>query len=216
MKAIRILLADDHTLVRAGMRALLSEVAGFEVVGEARDGHQALALIRELLPDVAIVDISMPGMNGMDLTARVTREFPGVHILIVSMHSSNEYIQQTMRSGACGYLVKGADPAELERAMRTLARGEKWFTTLPGLSPHDAGRRNPAEPGVMEKLTPRQREILQLIAEGNSVKEIAFLLKISIKTVETHRADLMERLNIFEVAGLTRYAIRMGMITTDP
>ena len=213
---IRILLADDHNLVRAGIRALLQNIAGVEVIAEADDGRLALQMIKERRPDVALLDIGMPGMNGIEVAARVTKDCPQVRVLILSMHANEEYVLQALRAGAAGYLVKGADTVELELALKSLTRGESYLS--PAVSKHlisDYARRVGGEAGSLELLTPRQREVLQLIAEGHSTKEIAFLLKISIKTVETHRTVIMERLDIHDIAGLVRYAIRVGMVTSD-
>lgn len=216
MNPIRILLADDHTLVRAGIRALLQNLAGIKVVAEASDGRLALELIEQHLPDIALIDIAMPGMNGIEITARVAKEWPQVRVLILSMHMNEEYVLQTMRAGATGYLVKGADANELEMAIRAVARGENWLSpAISKLLVSDYVKRVSGETSAHELLTPRQREILQLIAEGNSTKEIAHILNISVKTVETHRADLMQRLDIHDLAGLTRYAIRVGIVTSE-
>jgi DNA-binding NarL/FixJ family response regulator len=216
MSSIKVLIADDHNLVRAGIRALLQDIEGVEVVGEASDGRAALDSIREKRPDVALVDIAMPGLNGMEVAARVAKEVPQVRVLMLSMHANEEYVLQALRAGAAGYLVKGADTIELELALKALMRGESYLS--PAVSKHviaDYARRVGGEAGSLELLTPRQREILQLIAEGHSTKEIAHVLKISIKTVETHRSELMERLDIHDVAGLVRYAIRVGMVTSE-
>lgn len=216
MATIKVLLADDHNLVRAGMRALLQDVAGVEVIAEASDGRAALELIIQKRPDVALLDISMPSLNGMEVAARVSKEAPHVKVLMLSMHTNEEYVLQALRAGAHGYLVKGADAMELELALRALMRGESYLS--PAVSKHlisDYARRVGGEAGSLELLTPRQREILQLIAEGHSTKEIANLLKISVKTVETHRSVLMERLDIHDVAGLVRYAIRAGVVASE-
>jgi DNA-binding NarL/FixJ family response regulator len=216
MPLIRVLIADDHNLVRAGIRALLQNIEGVEVIGEASDGRAALESIREKRPDVALVDIAMPGLNGMEVAARVAKEVPQVRVLMLSMHANEEYVLQALRAGAAGYLVKGADTVELELALKALMRGESYLS--PAVSKHviaDYAKRVGGEAGTLELLTPRQREILQLIAEGHSTKEIAHLLKISIKTVETHRSELMERLDIHDVAGLVRYAIRVGVVTSE-
>lgn len=216
MATIKILIADDHTLVRAGMRALLENIAGVEVIAEASDGRAALDLIKQKRPDVALLDIGMPGLNGIEVAARASKEEPQVRLLILSMHTNEEYVLQALRAGAAGYLVKGADTVELELALKALMRGESYLS--PAVSKHlisDYAKRVGGEAGSLELLTPRQREILQLIAEGHSTKEIASLLKISIKTVETHRSVLMERLDIHDVAGLVRYAIRVGVVTPE-
>ncbi|HWQ32523.1 MAG TPA: response regulator transcription factor [Blastocatellia bacterium] len=214
--AIRVLLADDHTLVRAGIHALIHNFEGVEVVAEASDGREALKLVSEHLPDVVMADVGMPGLNGIEITARLSKEHPQVRVLILSMHASEEYVLQALRAGAAGYLVKGADPTELELAIRAVMRNETWLS--PAISKHvvsDYIRRVSAEGTPLDLLTQRQREILQLIAEGHSTREIAHLLRISIKTVESHRADLMQRLDIHDLAGLTRYAIRTGLISSE-
>jgi DNA-binding NarL/FixJ family response regulator len=216
MKPIRVLLADDHSLLRAGLRALLSGFEGVEVVGEAGDGREALQLLKQLAPDVLMTDIAMPGLNGLEAAARVAQDFPEIRVLILSMHATEEYVLRALRAGAAGYLLKEADPTELELALRAVARGETYLT--PSVSKHvitDYLMRLGDQSTSADLLTPRQREILQLIAEGHSTKEIASLLHLSIKTVETHRAQLMERLDIRDVAGLVRYSIRIGLVCSD-
>jgi DNA-binding NarL/FixJ family response regulator len=222
MSSIRVLLADDHALVRAGIRALLQNLAGIEVVAEADDGREALRLIAELRPDVVLMDIAMPGLNGLDTTARVTKEFPQVRVIMLSMHANEEYVLQALRSGAAGYLLKGARLPELELAVTSVARGETYLS--PAASKHvvsgyvqraSRGGHSEADARPAERLTPRQREILQLIAEGATTKEIAQHLQISVKTVEMHRAQLMERIGIHDVAGLVRYALRIGLIQPE-
>ncbi len=216
MNATRVLLADDHALVRAGIRALVQNLAGIEVVAEAADGRDALALIETHQPDVVLMDISMAGLNGLETTARVAKDYPSVRVIMLSAHATEEYVCQALRAGAAGYLLKDAGTAELELAIKAVARGETYLS--PAVSKHVIAnyvRRVGGESGSLELLTPRQREILQLIAEGQTTKEIARTLHISAKTVETHRLQLMERLDIHEVAGLVRYAIRVGLIKTD-
>jgi len=212
----RLVLADDHALVRQGFRALLSGIADFEVVGEASNGRDALELIRALAPEVALMDISMPELNGLDATARALREQPQLKVIIVSMHATEAHVLEALRAGAAGYVLKDADAGELERAIRAVARGERYLT--PSVSHHVVDRFMGAGRGGQaagsEALSPRQREVLQLIAEGRSTREIAGRLHLSVKTVETHRAQLMQRLEIFNVAGLTRHALRIGLI--DP
>ncbi len=216
MNAIRMLLAEDHTIVRAGIRALLQNLEGIEVVAEAGDGREAIRLIEAHQPDIVLMDIGMAGLNGLEATARIAKEFPDVRVIILSMYASEEYVLQALRAGAVGYLLKDADMAELEIAIRAVAREETYLS--PAVSKHvvaDYVRRVGGEPSSLERLTRRQREILQLIAEGHSTQEIAQMLSISVKTVETHRSQLMERLDIHDVASLVRYAIRMGLITPN-
>jgi DNA-binding NarL/FixJ family response regulator len=216
MSTIRLLLADDHTLVRAGFRALLQQVEGVEVVAEAGDGAEALRLMEMHRPDVVVTDVSMPGMSGLELVARAAARWPGMRMLVLSMHGGAEYVLQALRAGAAGYLLKDAATAELEVAIRAVARGETYLS--PAASRHlVAGyvRSASGEPADRDPLTPRQREILRHIAEGKTTKEIARLLNISVKTVETHRTQLMERLNIHEIAGLVRYALRAGLVSDE-
>jgi DNA-binding NarL/FixJ family response regulator len=211
---LRTLLADDHALVRAGLRSLLEEMPDVEVVAEAADGHEALRLIGEVKPDVAILDISMPGLNGLETTERVTREHPRTRVIILSMHVDDEYVRRALVAGAAGYLLKNSDRSELEMALRAVARGESWLTPEVSSRVVAAFARGemPSPSGPVELLTRRQREVLQLIAEGLSTKEIASRLDVSVKTVESHRTELMERLDIHGVAGLVRYAIRVGIV----
>ena len=212
MSTIRIVLADDHTLFRAGIRALLADFKG-EVVAEAGDGHEALRLIAIHRPDVAVLDIGMTGLNGLEVTAQVAVDYPDVRVIILSMHAHEEYVLQALRAGAVGYLLKDADTVELALAFKAVMRGEIYLS--PAVSRQvvmgyvqQAGA--PAD--VQEHLSLRQRETLKLIAEGHTTQEIAYRLGISVKTVEKHRAQLMQRLGIHDVAGLVRYAIRAGLV----
>lgn len=225
MRTIKVLLADDHKLVRGGIRALLNEIAGVEVVAEANDGREALEKTASFSPDVVMMDIAMSGMNGLEATIRLTKEFPLTNVIILSMHTNEEYVLQALRSGAKGYLLKDADIAELELALQAVSLGETYLS--PRISRHviseyvrrvGAEMERSEEPSplqLLDRLTPRQREILQLIAEGKKTNEIAEMLNISVKTVETHRTQLMERLDIHEIAGLVRFAIRVGLVTID-
>lgn len=216
MDKVRILLADDHALVRAGIRALLEGMPGVEVVAEAGDGHQALELIGSLQPDIALLDIGMQHLNGIEVAYRVLKEFARVRVVILSMHANQEYVWHAVRAGVAGYLLKDAMPAELELAIKAAMRGETYLT--PSVSRQildDYRSRAAAGPGPLDALTPRQREILQLVAEGRTTKEIAYLLNLSVKTVDVHRAELMERLGIRHVAGLTRFAMRVGLVSAD-
>lgn len=215
MTPIRLMLVDDHALLRAGLRSLLRDVEGIEVVAEAADGREALERVENLQPNVLTADIGMPGMNGLELTARVTKGYPNVRVVILSMHAAQEYVCHALRAGAVGYLLKESAPAELEVAIRAAARGETYLT--PSISHHVVrGYVNRlAENGPLDVLTPRQRETLQMIAEGRSTKEIARTLSVSVKTVETHRQQLMARLAIRDVAGLVRFAVRVGLVQSD-
>ena len=211
---MKVLLADDHALVRAGMRALINELPGMEVVAETGDGQEALRLIGEKKPDLALIDISMPGLNGLEVAARAGKEYPSTRIVILSMHVDDEFVRRALVSGAAGYLLKNADRAELEMALQAVARGDTWLSPQVSRRIAETYARGGGAPagGPFEVLTPRQREVLQLIAEGLSNKEIASRLNVGVKTVETHRTELMERLGIHGVAGLVRYAIRVGLV----
>lgn len=216
MSPICILLADDHALVRAGFRALLADVPGIKVVAEAGDGREALRLAKERQPDVVLMDIAMPGLNGLEATARIGEACPYVRVIILSMHANEEYVVQALQAGAAGYLLKDADAAELELAIRAVSQGETYLS--PPVSKQviaDYLRRIGPDVGPLEQLTPRQREVLQLIAEGHTSREIAQVLDISLKTVETHRAALMDRLDIHDVAGLVRFAIRVKLVSPE-
>lgn len=216
MKPIRVLLADDHKLVRAGFRAMLNTLGNIEVIAETGDGREALELLRQHRPDVALVDITMPGLTGLEVATRVTRDLPDVRVIILSMHTTEDYIARAMRAGVAGYLLKNADPVELELAIRAALNGDVYLS--PAVSKQMVEnylRRMGRDEIPGEPLTPRQREILQLIAEGKTTKDIAALLDLSIKTIETHRKQLMDRLGIHDVAGLVRYAIRSGIIKPD-
>jgi DNA-binding NarL/FixJ family response regulator len=213
---IRVLLADDHRLMRAGLRALLKSLDLVQVIAEAGNGHEAIQLAEQHQPDIVIMDIGMPGLNGLEATARMVKLTSAPRIIILSMHANEEYVRRSLQAGAAGYLLKGAEPAELELAIQAVMRGETYLT--PAVSKQVV--QNYLQGGVakadpLQDLTPRQREILQLVAEGNSSKEIANKLNLSIKTVETHRGELMSRLNIHDIAGLVRYAIRTGLVTPD-
>lgn len=216
MTTTRVLLVDDHAMVRAGLRALLANIQGVEVAGEAGDGVQALGLVASLAPDIVITDIGMVPMNGLDLAGRIREDHPSVRIIVLSMHDGEEYVARALKNGASGYVLKDSAPLELELAIRATLAGDVYLSprtarqivaTLPGREGEAA---KPAD-----SLSPRQREILRMIAEGNATKEIAFALGISVKTVETHRAQIMEKLGIRDVAGLVRFAIRTGIVSAD-
>jgi DNA-binding NarL/FixJ family response regulator len=208
-------LADDHALVRAGIRALLERIQGVKVLAEAGDGREALELIKELNPDIVLLDIAMPVLSGLDVLREVTASFPQVRAIILTVHETEEYAVYALRSGAAGFVPKSAASEELELALKTVSRGERYLS--PEITKHavlDHALEASARPMSVD-LTPRQREVLKMIAKGYSTKDIARSLEISAKTVETHRAQLMDRLQIYDVAGLVRYAIRTGMIKID-
>jgi DNA-binding NarL/FixJ family response regulator len=217
VKPIRVILADDHTLVRAGIRALLETLPGVEVMGEASDGREVLNLVGRHQPDVVLMDIAMPGLNGLEAAARMAKEFPDVRVIILSMHHDEEYVWRALKAGATGYLLKKAATAELATALQRVAHGEIYLsqeisTRLPKSFPLNgiANRKSP-----LEQLTGRQREILQLIAEGQNTKGIAEILKVSPKTVEYHRMKLMGCLNVHDIPGLVRFALRVGLIPQE-
>jgi DNA-binding NarL/FixJ family response regulator len=213
---LRILLADDHALVRAGIRSLLQEMPGVEVVAEAGDGVEALRLAGELRPDLVLMDVAMKNANGLEATRQIQRQFPAVKVLILSMYSNEEYVAQALRAGAVGYLVKDSAPMELELAIKAVKAGDTYLS--PPVSRHVVDsymQRLGGDVTPLETLTPRQREVLQFVAEGKSTKEMAHLLNISIKTVETHRAQIMQRLDVRDVPGLVRYAIKIGLVKLD-
>jgi DNA-binding NarL/FixJ family response regulator len=216
MKPIRVLLADDHDLFRAGIRSLLEKVAEVEVVGEAGTGREALRLIQAQPPDVVLMDILMPELNGLDAAARVAAKFPDVRVIILSMNAAEEYVLQALRAGAAGYLLKNVSLVELELAIKAVGRGETFLSPAVSKYVMEAYiHRVGGQGSSLERLTARQREVLQLVAEGNSTKEIARKLDLSVKTVEMHRTQLMAALDIHDVPGLVRYAIRVGLITPD-
>ncbi len=212
---IRVLLADDHALVRAGMRSLLAAMTAVEVVGEASSGEDALELAARERPDVVLMDIAMKGMTGLEAAARMRTLHPGVRVVILSMHAGEEYVLQALRAGAVGYLLKDAATSELELALHTVMRGESWFSPSVSRQVVQGYVQRVGGDAPAEALTARQREVLALVARGRSTKEIAYDLNLSVKTVETHRAQIMERLGIRDLAGLVRYALRTGLVPPD-
>lgn len=210
---IRVLLVEDHDLVRAGICSLLQHLPGIEVVGEAGTGRDAARLVEIHRPDVALMDIVLPDANGLEVAAGLIKRFPETRVIILSMHSNEEYVWQALHAGVSGYLLKNSSAPELEIAVHAVARGESYLS--PPVSTqlvHDFTRRARGEPGSLDGLTGRQREILLLIARGYSTAQIAHELSVSPKTVETHRRQLMQRLDIYDVAGLVRYAIHAGLL----
>ncbi|HMJ24823.1 MAG TPA: response regulator transcription factor [Pyrinomonadaceae bacterium] len=213
MKSIRVLLADDHKLVRAGIRSLLERVPELEVVAEASDGKEALQLVEKHQPQVVLMDLSMPELNGLEATRHLTKAFPNVQVIILSIYSDEEHVYQSLRAGAAGYLMKGAATDELELAIRSVARGETYLSP-PVSKPviMEYIRRTNIGLNPREGLSPRQTQILKLIAEGETTKQVALHLAISVKTVETHRSALMKRIGVRDVAGLVRYAVKVGLV----
>jgi len=219
MKKINVVIAEDHTIVRKGLCALLQGEPDIEVVGEAENGREAIKIVEKLLPDVVVMDIAMPGLYGLETTRQLKKKFPKLKILILTMHDNEEYIFETLRAGAAGYLIKRSAPNELISAIQSVFRGESFLS--PAVSKKviegfvQSGASALKEDADYGGLTTREREILQLIAEGNALREISSLLHISIKTVESHKAHIMEKLNLRSIAELTQYAIRKGLISLD-
>lgn len=204
---IQVVLADDHDLVRSGIKALLSTVDGVQVIAEARNGNELLQLLESVKPDVVMTDISMPGMDGITAIAEMHTRFPDVKVIVLSMYDTVDFVKRAVANGACGYLMKDAPPFELEQALRSVMATGSYFSAA-------VAQRllQPSEPTVDDELTTRQVEILTLIAQGKSAKEIAFELGLSPKTVDVHRARIMERLRLNDIASLTRYAVRKGLV----
>lgn len=218
MEKITVLLAEDHTIVRKGLRALLDAADHLEVVGEAADGSEAVRLVKKLLPDVVVMDITMPHLNGLEATWQIKKSFPQVQVLILTMYTNEEYIFQVLKAGASGYLVKQSAPDELLLAIEVVHRGDSFLSPSVSKKLVDEFVRQGEETAVddsYDNLTVREREVLQLVAEGHTNREIANILHISIKTVGVHRSHLMEKLNIHNVAELIKYAIRKGVIILD-
>jgi DNA-binding NarL/FixJ family response regulator len=205
---VRIVLADDHDMVRRGLKELLSLIEGVEVVGDARDGRELITLVSDLEPDIAMTDLSMPGMDGLSALAELHQGWPQVRVLVVSMFDTLDYVRKAVAAGACGYLMKNASPAELGQAVRSVMSLGAYFS--PGIA---QGLMRPAQATASDQLTQRQIEILTQIARGEASKEIGFKMGISAKTVDVHRARIMERLDLHNIASLTRYAVRQGLVT---
>jgi DNA-binding NarL/FixJ family response regulator len=213
MSSVRVLLADDHTLVRAGLRKILESMPNIAVVGEAGSGLELLELAAQHQPDLVLMDIAMPGLNGLETTERLTRTMPNIRVLILSMHQNEEYVRKALRHGAVAYLLKDAALLELEFAIKAVLSGETYLSpAVSGGVVSDYVQRLRRDEPEQATLTTRQTEVLKLIADGLSTKDIARHLNLSVKTVDTHRSQLMKQLGIHEVAGLVRYAMRVGLV----
>jgi len=215
---MRLILADDHTLVRAGIRALLERLPEVTIVAETGDGREALELIEEHRPDLALLDITMPGLNGLEIAARVSGVSPATKVLVLSVHAGEPFVAKALRAGVSGYLLKDAAATELTLALDAIGRGETYLSPAISMQVVEGYLQNLSrgdDTDPLAGLTVRQRETLQLVAEGRTNREIAELLGVSVKTVEAHRAQLMERLDIHDVAGLVRLAIRAGLISPE-
>jgi two-component system, NarL family, response regulator NreC len=216
MKNIRVLLADDHNLIRAGLRLVVSQQPDFVVAGEAENGRQAVALAEQLKPDVVVMDIKMPDLNGIEACQQIRDRMPETQVVMLSMHSDEAYVLRALKAGARAYLLKDSAEADLARAIRAAAEGKSFFSPAVGkvlLEDYMRKLQRSGGEDSYELLSPREREILQLVAEGKSSKEIANLLNLSVYTVETHRAKLMQKLNLRSVPELILYAVRKGIIS---
>ena len=217
MNRLRVLIADDHEVVRAGVRSLLEEQPDCDICGEAVTGREAVALVEQLRPDIVVLDITMPGLNGLEAARQILKAVPNVQVLILSVHESEELVREIVEIGAHGYILKSDAGRELAAAVRALRQRESYFTSKVAqiamrayLKKQDGGHSQASPEGT---LTPREREVLQLLAEGKSNKEVASILTISVMTVETHRSNIMHKLDAHSVAELVHYAVRHKMIT---
>jgi len=216
MKQLRVLLADDHTLIRAGLRLVIDREPEFTVVGEAPDGREAVALAQSLAPDIVVMDVGMPGLNGIEACRQIRESMPAVEVVMLSMHSDEGYVLRALKAGARAYLLKDSAEADLARAIRAASEGKSFFSPAVGKVLLEDYMRTLARTGgedSYELLSPREREILQLVAEGKSSKQIANLLNLSVHTVETHRARVMQKLNLRGIPELILYAVRKGIIS---
>ncbi|MHC4714416.1 MAG: response regulator [Planctomycetota bacterium] len=216
--AIRVLLADDHHIIRQGLKSLLEEKAGMEVVAEADDGRAAVELAASLKPDIIVMDVGMPNLNGAEATRRILADDPEAKVVALSMHTDRRFVGNMLEAGAQGYLVKDCAFEELAEAIKTVLSGRTYLSPKIAAVVVDAYVRKPgpAEGVAGEELTEREREVLQLIAEGRSTKETALALHVSVKTIETHRRNIMQKLKVHSIAELTKYAVRSGLTTLEP
>lgn len=216
MSDIKVLLVDDHAILREGIRMVLDAQPGITVIGEAENGREALDLVEQLRPDVVVMDIAMPGLNGAEATRQIKRRFPSIKVVILTMHENHQYLVQIVNAGANGCVLKRAAATELVTAVRAAMRGESFFSpAMASLVLEDYRMRLANESDEDNLLTEREREVLQLVAEGRTNKEIADTLVVSIKTVQTHRAHLMDKLGAHDRTDLVKHAIRLGMISAE-
>lgn len=214
MATLSIVIADDHALVRAGFKTLLSDLAEIEVVAETGDGRAVIELVEKHAPDLVLMDIAMPGLNGLDAAAQIHKTSPKTKIIILSMHGSETYVGRALRSGVSAYVLKGGSPDELKVAIKAVTQGAYYLS--PAVSKTVIQEYLGAQTeNELDRLTPRQREILQLLAEGKSNKEVARLLDLSVKTIDSHRSQIMARLEIHDITGLVRFAIHNGLVQSD-
>ena len=217
MNPIRILLADDHTVMRRGLRALLERQSGFTVVAEAADGREAVDMAAAVGPDVAVIDIGMPNLNGIEAARRITEKRPETAVVILSMHADESYVLRALKSGARGYLLKDSPEEDLINAIRAVHKGKAFFSPEISRMLAEDYMRQMRQRGVedsYELLTPREREVLQMLGEGNSNKEVATKLNLSLHTVETHRGNVLEKLNLHSTAEMILYAVRKGIVAS--
>lgn len=208
----RVVIADDHQLVRAGIASLLGDIPGVEVVGEASDGHEAVRLASELVPNIMFLDIAMPGMNGLEALALINEAEPAVRVIILSMNDSEEHVLRALKLGAVGFMLKDAAPEELAQAIKAINAGHTWLSAAVSKTVISSYVERSGADEIQSLLTVRQNQVLKMIAEGRSTKEISFALNLSVKTIETYRAQIMDKLDIHDLPGLVRYAIRQGII----
>lgn len=211
VQPVKVLLADDHTMVREGLAALIGNNSQVQVIGQCGDGLQVVKQVEELKPDVVVLDISMPGTNGLDICRELSKKVQGVAVLILTMHDSEQFISKAMQNGARGYLIKDAAPAQLTEAILAVARGEKFLGAWIPQAMLNPG----AQSDSYDRLTPRERQVLQLIAESKTNRQIAHVLKLSVKTVDTHRSHLMRKLGIHDQTSLVKFVLRRGLVRLD-
>lgn len=208
----RVVVADDHQLVRAGIATLLGDIPGVEVVGEASDGSEAVKMVFELTPDILFLDLAMPGMSGFEALTKINESQPGLRVIILSMHDSEEHVLRALKLGAVGFMLKDAAPEELAQAIKAVNMGNTWLSSAVSKTVISSYLGRSGNEGSLSPLTARQSQVLKMIAEGCSTKQISVTLNLSIKTIETYRIQIMDKLDIHDIPGLVRYAIRQNII----